>query len=312
MRRGSVLFLPLTWLAFSTASAQTCTFSLANADFGNVDVLVPGAIDAVAQGTFSCTGASTPYVRACVSAGSGRYMTGPASAKLSYDMYIDAARTRPWGSLWEASAANVLTADIPIASGSGSATVPVYLRIFDGQAQSPVGSYSQGFLGAGYTGYNAVGYSTTPPTCTTSSGPQTAPSFTIRATVIAGCSVSATSIDFGQMGVIAAPINATGVITATCTKGAIVTLALNAGTGSGATVASRRMTRAGGSELLTYMLYADSARTQLWGDKSSGTTTVGLSGTGAAQTVTVYGTVPAQTTPKPGTYSDTVTVTVTF
>ena len=35
-------------------------------------------------------------------------------------------------------------------------------------------------------------------------------------------------------------------------------------------------------------------------------------GTGAAQSYTVYGLVPPQAAPRPGSYSDTVTATITF
>jgi len=42
------------------------------------------------------------------------------------------------------------------------------------------------------------------------------------------------------------------------------------------------------------------------------TDTVAATGNGASQSYTVYGRVPAQTTPAPGTYTDTVTVTVTY
>jgi outer membrane usher protein len=39
---------------------------------------------------------------------------------------------------------------------------------------------------------------------------------------------------------------------------------------------------------------------------------VASTGNGASQPFTVYGRVPPQTTPTPGAYSDTVTVTVTY
>ena len=35
-------------------------------------------------------------------------------------------------------------------------------------------------------------------------------------------------------------------------------------------------------------------------------------GNGALQSYTIYGRVPPQTTPKPGTYADTITLTVTY
>ncbi|HEY0506119.1 MAG TPA: spore coat protein U domain-containing protein [Lysobacter sp.] len=311
--RLGLLAVMAVMVCFTPVRAQTCTFSMSNVDFGNVDAFATEAVDLLAQATFTCTGASTPYIHACASIGSTRLMTGPGSVKLSYDLYIDSARTRPWGSLWEATANNVLTAEIPIASGSGSVTVPVYVRIFGGQSQLSAGAYSQGFLGAGYTGYNVIGYTSgTPPTCTTSSGPQNAFSFTTRATVISNCTVSATNIDFGQQGVIRAATTSTGVVTTTCTKGANYTIALNAGSGAGATFAERRMTRSGGSETLGYALYRDSGRTQVWGDGSGGSGTVSGSGSGAAQTATVYATLPMQTSPPPGSYADTITVTVTF
>jgi spore coat protein U-like protein len=65
------------------------------------------------------------------------------------------------------------------------------------------------------------------------------------------------------------------------------------------------------SQNITYGLYRDSARAQPWGD-SAGTNTAAGTGSGLAQTVTVYGRVPAQTTPSPGTYSDTVVVTISY
>ena len=40
--------------------------------------------------------------------------------------------------------------------------------------------------------------------------------------------------------------------------------------------------------------------------------TLGGTGTAATQSIPVYGRVPAQATPPPGTYSDTVVATVTY
>ena len=65
------------------------------------------------------------------------------------------------------------------------------------------------------------------------------------------------------------------------------------------------------SEQVTYGLYQDSGRTQVWGD-SAGTNTAAGTGSGLAQTFSVYGRVPAQSTPSPGTYVDTVVVTVSY
>lgn len=63
---------------------------------------------------------------------------------------------------------------------------------------------------------------------------------------------------------------------------------------------------------VVYGLYKDAGRSQPWGDGATPGSTVAGTGTGAAKGYTVYGRVPPQTTPTPGTYSDTVVVTVTY
>ena len=48
-----------------------------------------------------------------------------------------------------------------------------------------------------------------------------------------------------------------------------------------------------GGNLLSYNIYTDAARANVWGDGTGGTVTIASStGTGAAQNVTVYGRVP--------------------
>jgi spore coat protein U-like protein len=121
---------------------------------------------------------------------------------------------------------------------------------------------------------------------------------------------STTDLAFGTTGVIQTAVNATGTIGVQCTNTTPYNIGLNAGTGSGATVSARKMTSGSGSTI-TYDIYRDTARTQVWGDTVNSNTLAGT-GNGAVQTHTVYGRVPAQATPAPGSYSDTVTVTVTY
>jgi spore coat protein U-like protein len=94
-----------------------------------------------------------------------------------------------------------------------------------------------------------------------------------------------------------------------CTNTTPYNIGLDAGTGTGATVAARKMTN--GANTITYSLYSDSGRTTVWGN-TVGTNTVSATGNGASQTYTVYGRVPSQTTPAAATYTDTITVTVTY
>jgi spore coat protein U-like protein len=65
-----------------------------------------------------------------------------------------------------------------------------------------------------------------------------------------------------------------------------------------------------GAATVNYNLYTASNYTTIWGN--AGGALVNSTGNGADQLFTIYGRVPAQTTPAPGTYTDTVTVTVTY
>lgn len=136
--------------------------------------------------------------------------------------------------------------------------------------------------------------------------------FTVSGTVVPTCTVSAVPLNFGAA--IPNPINSNvdgaGTITATCSTGAPYTIALNVGTGAGATFATRRMTSGGNT--LAYNLYSDAGRTIVWGDGTGGSSTSSGSGSGAAQGMSVYGRIPSGQTVPTGTYTDTITVTITF
>src|SRR3546814_18752365 len=70
------------------------------------------------------------------------------------------------------------------------------------------------------------------------------------------------------------------------------------------------MRRASSSSYISYELYSNTGRTLRWGNTLN-VDRVSATGAGTAQMFTVYGQVPAQTTPAAGTYADTVNVTVT-
>ena len=134
----------------------------------------------------------------------------------------------------------------------------------------------------------------------------------VDATVTANCTVSTSPIAFGNVNPISGSnIDSTGGISVTCTNGTTWTAAAGVGSGTGASFASRRM--ANGANLLSYNIYTDSGRTTVWGDGTSSTATVGNTGSGSAQSVTIYGRVTSgQISVPPGSYADTVSVTVTY
>lgn len=139
-------------------------------------------------------------------------------------------------------------------------------------------------------------------------------SLNVRLVIQAGCTFSASStlLDFGTYGALTQNIDQTASIVLTCTNTTPYNIGLSSGTGS-ASVTMRKMTvgAAGAGAAVGYALYSDSARTTNWGNDAAGGWQGGT-GTGSAQTYTVYGRVPQQTSPAPGTYQDTVTVTVNF
>lgn len=138
--------------------------------------------------------------------------------------------------------------------------------------------------------------------------------FQATASIAATCVVSATNVAFGSFTPAASGnAAATGTITSTCTKSTPYTLAINAG--SSASIPARTMGGAatGNTDKLAYNLYTDSGHTTLFGDGTTGNgTKASLTGTGAAQTTTVYGNLALNQYITPDNYADTLTVTLAY
>lgn len=135
--------------------------------------------------------------------------------------------------------------------------------------------------------------------------------FTVQIVIQNACTVSATALDFPNSGVLGANVDSTNTVTVTCNPGLPWSVSLNPGTGSGGTVVTRKMTGPAAATI-NYTIYSDAGRTTIWGDGTSGTVNVTGTGTGSAQNQTGFGRVPPQATPAAGTYTDTITATVTF
>ena len=133
--------------------------------------------------------------------------------------------------------------------------------------------------------------------------------FTVTADVLTTCNVTTQNLNFGNyMGL---EVDLTTTVTPTCSTGVPYTVGLSAGTSTGATATTRKMTTSPGAETLAYSLSQDAAHSINWGDTVP-TDTVAGTGTGVAQPLTVFGRVAAGQFPAPGRYSDTITVTLTF
>ncbi len=136
--------------------------------------------------------------------------------------------------------------------------------------------------------------------------------FDVTLKIIADCTIAANTLDFGQsQGVLATAVNVNTTLNVTCTNTTPYNVGLNAGTGAGSTIGARLMSGTGGNTSTVAYTLKQSAGGANWGN-TQGTDTMSGTGTGAVQNLTVYGSVPTQTTPQPDTYKSTITATVYF
>ncbi len=303
-------------LGASSAQAQSCTAVANPVSFGSVSPIAGVAVTATTTIAVTCTWPTvslTPDVLVCLNLGgtSPRALTNGTN-QLSYDLFRDAGHSQAWGSTYSGTTPISLTMAKP--SGTTLTTnVTVYGQISSAQPTVPTVNnastvYTQNFGGT-TTSINYGFYLLIAPTCASLGTGGTFP-FSVTATVINNCNITATNVAFGSAGVLSSALKATGAITTVCTNGDAFKIALNGG--ASGNVAARAMQRSGGGGAVNYQLYLDSGHSSAWGDGTGGTSTQAGTGSGTQQVFTVYGQVPAQTTPTPGSYSDTITATIYF
>jgi len=311
------LCLGLT-VAADPASAQSCNFTISNLDFGSINLAANTAFTTTGTYSASCTGTANTTVRTCpnIDVGSGgstsgnpRFLLNGAS-QLNFNLYQDGAYSSVWGSNLWGFAGSYASPTIDVAldgNGSGTASATLYGQVSAGQPTLPAGLYASSFAGAQSS--VAYAYSTVGTCATIGISHATGAPFTVSATNATICSVSAATLNFGSAGVLRTAVDGTSAITVTCTNAAPYTVALGGGLSGATNPAQRKLSQA--SATITYGLYQDAGRAVPWGD-SVGVNTAAGTGSGLAQTLTVYGRVPAQNTPSPGTYSDTVVLTISY
>ncbi|WP_213384950.1 Csu type fimbrial protein [Acinetobacter pittii] len=135
------------------------------------------------------------------------------------------------------------------------------------------------------------------------------------------CQLNSTStVDFGNIndiGTTKHDYTAQGAVNTTCNFGTPYSIYL--GDGNNRIAGGFRRMINSNNEFIPYQLYKDSNYSTVW-DATGGVTNVGGTGgvsktaTGSAQTTTVYGKIPQGTAiaSRPGVYSDSVVVTVTY
>jgi spore coat protein U-like protein len=133
---------------------------------------------------------------------------------------------------------------------------------------------------------------------------------------LCSCSASTTGISFGGYDPTAsAPRDGAGSVTLSCTGvislAGTIDIAISPGLSGDAL--ARQMAQ--GSARLNYNLYTTASRTTIWGNGSSGTSTVTATLNGLlsfSQTVPVYGRIAAGQWLQAGAYADSLIVTITY
>lgn len=321
-------------LAATPARATTtCTASMTDLNFPATN----GAItDTTATLSVTCsTGALSVLARTrvnmCVSIFSGtdgggtlapRRMINSFSDPLQMQLYSDAARSAIWGARGNATVPNFVPLQfdysVPLIGGSQTLTATLYGRI-PAQTALNAGTYLNRFTGAADTliefryAEALVGTPTMPASCISggSAGTSVTFAFTVNGSVPSSCALTPKPVPdlaFGSVpGPIAANLDRTTAIGLVCTGRTAWQIGLGNGLNANGTI--RRMRNAGG-QFVSYELYRDSPRSLRWGNTVGSDTLTGT-GSGSAQSLTVYGRVAPQT-PNIGSYTDTVIVTVTY
>ena len=122
------------------------------------------------------------------------------------------------------------------------------------------------------------------------------------------CTISATGVNFGAYDPRSSTAkDSTGGVTLNCPSNRSGVVSMTKG--GSTTYFPRRMMS--GTNQLTYNLFTNSTRSTGWGDGTGGSATSSVA-RGFSGTLIIYGRIPAGQNVRAGSYTDTVTVTVTF
>jgi len=132
--------------------------------------------------------------------------------------------------------------------------------------------------------------------------------YLIAATPAVACSVSVAPLVFGAVDPLSGADSDSATSVAIDCDGVVsYSIALSSG---GGMALERVMTS--GSATLAYNLYSDASHGLVWGDGTAGTVLVDGIDPGTGSTHTVYARIPPQPQAVPGTYGDSIVVTVSF
>jgi spore coat protein U-like protein len=294
--KWKAIFATLVAVAWCTmashAHANTCDWvSVAPCTFGIYNPSLSTNTNTTGSLVFTCNTSGSVTLQ-LDGGSSGNYAARSFSGgTYTYNIYWDSAHAQVAG--------NDLAHQDTFNATGGTNTITTYCSMTAGQ-NMPSGSYTD--ASTAHLLY----------------GPQNKTSTeNVSATVTKSCSASiATNLLFGAYDPIVAntsvALNGTATASVNCTLAVPYVVTAGQGTypGSGSTDPAPVRQMANGTNRLGYSIYQDSGRSIVLGN-TAGT---GLNGTGAgvAQTITLYGQIPAGLNQPSGTYTDTVILSVTY
>jgi len=313
--------LPLLLLPATPAEAATCSYDAPTQSqtYTYSAATITQAATVTFTANINCTGVLALGAPDCFQANFTSPATSAGAATLPYQVsFTDGFAGVTSNNISSAT----MYGPFGLAIAAGNLTIPVSVSVTvpAGNATSaPWGTYSS-TVKLGYANSAVVLLALVCPSSISQTTSTPVSAFTANFVIPPTCSVSSTSnVAFTPIGIIGSTssrIDATGAVSVNCSAGATYTIYLGDGGNRISGGGNRQMSS--GSNLLPYQLYKDNGRTSIW-DTTGGTTATGgsggvtLTGTGAAASTTVYASIPAGTAlPPPGSYNDTVVVTVAY
>lgn len=335
-RRWLILLGMLLALLAGQARADSCAITPGDIVFPSVSsISTSDVFSAAANVTVTCTWTNivgtllTPNVSVCLFLGAGTNSSATVTAprqigngiiKANYNIYTDTsyAASKIWGGWAGTSTSNasqIITFTLTKTGGVGtmSQVIPLYGKLTADAtlAANAVGADDVSATSDFGSGSALMQYSFfLSPALSCLLGPTAAIPFQVRAPIINDCNISVGNLAFPDSNLLSGTLRSTANMSIRCSKNTAYRIVLSYG-GNAVSTTSRRMKKLVGAEMVSYQL-SNTLDGSNWGDGNNGTVTVTGLGDGNSGAVTVYGRVPAQTTPSPGDYKDTITATVQF
>lgn len=328
--------LLLLALCCRPAHADNCSVSMSNITFAAVSPVSGSDYYANGSGTITCYWSAlaslppyallAPQATVCLNLNLGSNSTGTnprtlgnGGLRMNYNLY--GSNSYADSSIWGDPAASAtptpmsfyLQAPSLLSPGTATQNFTVYGKVPAGTALATmaqtVGNADTDYTSTFTATVKYAYYLLIAPSC--QSGLSSSFTFNVKATVKNDCNINVgSSMSFPTSAVLNAAVYSTSSLTVQCTLNNSYQIALNGGSISG-NVAARQMKNLSTTERVNYVI-SSVLDGPSWGDGSAGSALVSGIGDGVAHVQTVYGKVPAQATPSPGDYKDTVTATVYF